>query len=444
MSGTPYICSLDIIEPMPGASIERFLVVDVNGARSGYAAQRHVYGDNRVEDAVLQILGEAGKGTIFAPSQTVDHPHQNRFGAERLRQMMDSNCGWYSAIDAYVPLGDPYSTQSHDGVQNNARKLGIDYRSLDVSWNPESNLFESKEDGKGAMPYAEWEPSGIVWPYSWNYRSMPLPEKSVHCNPAHFAFTTSNKLLLSIMATDAGLSHQMPPTTPLALLNMDGAAKIVDALGSPPLTIIKPLVGRRSFGVLIVPSSKLPIIASQTGVCANSGELNKGAELLAMALLWGEGHDLLANAQAYVPPLPLLCSATKKEHVSVIRAVISVDDGGPKCIDLCRMFAPEERDGKISRGSLLLSGSQCHVAPLEDRLWDAAGNFSTNFVSTILQNSEKTFRNLDGDGMVRMEAHLIVNALREYCDVDIASIWSKYETMPTVRMFIEDILRKNN
>jgi hypothetical protein len=116
------IYSLDIILPERGAD-GRVCVVDINGARSGYSAQRELYGDDRIEEKVIQAVSSE-RGIISSISHT-SLPHiREKYSSENIRKSLQKHCGISWAHRAYVLIGSPTELGEEQNTRAISRRWG--------------------------------------------------------------------------------------------------------------------------------------------------------------------------------------------------------------------------------------------------------------------------------------------------------------------------------
>lgn len=407
----PRVYALDIVVPDEGDP----LVVDVNGARSGVEAQRSLYGDDRVQEAVLVPLAEAGGGVITTVSQTSPAPRQNSLSAARLRMAGGSSCGWYEAADAYVPLGDPAARGRERLPAAVARRLGVDYRSATVEWR--DDRFVVTESGK-TRDLRDWRPAGVVWPYAWDQRILALPAGVPVCNPLPYSLPTTNKLLASHLLNDVGV----PPTRPAGPW-LPGSALLAElTAASARLTVVKPAVGRRSFGVVLVPTDRLAEVAPALGLVSTPERLERTAELTVFGLLWGQATELLALAQPYVPPRLRRHPGTGAPHGSVARATVVVERDVPRCVDVCAFLVPEPY-GRSRAGLMLTGGGDPAVVALPDDEAAEVRRTAESVVSRLEEAVRSRLWGRHGAEVVRAEAGVMVEILESGTDCPITHAW---------------------
>ncbi|MCP2250114.1 hypothetical protein [Lentzea aerocolonigenes] len=409
----PRVYALDIVVPDEGDP----LVVDVNGARSGVEPQRLLHGDDRVQEAVLTPLAEAGGGVITTVSQTTPAPLQDRFCAARLR-LAGSRCGWYEAADAYVPVGDPAARGREQLPAATARRLGIDYRAVTVDWR--EDRFVVLDRGK-TCDLRDWRPEGIVWPYAWDQRVLPLPLDVPVCNPLPYSLPTTNKLLANHLLADVGV----PPTRPAGLWLPGSPLLAEQAAGPRRLTVVKPAVGRRSFGVVLTPTERLPEIAPDLGLVSARAGLDRTAELTVLGLLWGQATELLALAQPYVPPRLRRHPETGAMHTSIARATVVVERDVPRCVDVCAFLVPEPHGS--TRGGLMLTGAGgAAVVALADGEALEVRRAAETVVARLEEAVRTRLRGPSGAEIVRAEIGLMVELLEAGTDCPVDRAWQAH------------------
>ncbi|HEX7239136.1 MAG TPA: hypothetical protein VF263_02630 [Longimicrobiaceae bacterium] len=429
----PRVYALDILVPNGSTPADEAYVLDLNGARCGLHVQKRLYGDDRVQDAVLDLLAEHGRGTIWSVSQVSSSPLQLRFDSDRVRAAAGDDAGFYSARTAYMPVGDPFDLGAEGYAATRAGERGIDYRQASVGWDPAEERFFVSTDAAGPVPLAEWEPGGVVWPYSYDQRNLPLPGGTPVVNPPELAAATTNKLLSAYLSD--GVASL--PTVALGMLTSPRgpALDAASLLGRSELLVLKPASAWRSFGVLLFPREELAAVLAEAGLLTDRAAAERSAPLLLASLLWGSGHDLLGVLQPYVQPRLRRSPVTGQLHCAVARVTVvaepSPEGGRIRCLDVCEVLAPEPREGRLSRSSLLLEG-RVHGGVLGVRDADAEqlARVAVEYVSTVERAAEQE---LGPAGLTRREADVLVAQLQEHTDADLLAPWAELRQEATLR-----------
>ncbi len=447
MKNGPRVYALDMILPDHRTCSDDIFVIDLNGARSSCSGQRALYGDDRVREAVVRCVAKAGRGVIQSISQVTSSPQQLKFGADRLRQIAGNRCGWYDASDAFMPVGDPYSRPEEDDSAEFVKNLGFDYRQSLVYWDSASQEFMVESEDGSATPMCCWEPEGVIWPYSWDQRNLPLPEGLPVCNPPVYIPPTSNKLLTHRFAIEAGLEAHTPPSAPAGMWRM-GSPEFDDVLkrfGSFELAMLKPLSSMRGFGILPIPGGSLGEILRECGLVVSDDRLRIGTELLMLSLLWGEGQELLAMLQKYIPPRTLSHPQTGRPHASVVRATVVVhpDDefGRVECVDACQILVAAPRDGPVARNSLMLSvNSMSGYMALSEEDSEEVSNVAEKFVLGIEASARRLLLGDTLAEIVRKEGGLICEDLEASGNLPVG-IWNDFSSEITLADVMQSLLR---
>ncbi len=431
----PRVYALDMIVPNQRMGDGDIVVIDLNGSRSGCVAQRSLYGDDRVQDGILEILAQAGRGIIQSITQVSSAPQQVLLESARARTRTNGliHCGCYNAVNAYIPLGDPFCREQEKYTAECAKRLGIEYREALVTWDTSIKEFWV-EERKGKSLLRDWSPEGIIWPYSWDQRNFPLPPNCLTCNPPHYSLSTTNKLLCAILASRGGMGNRVPAYAPggFWLKSSPRLTEAISIVARGPLSIIKPLSSFRGFGTLIVPTHALLDLLPTIGFTANQEQLDFGANLLMLAMLWGEGHELLGLLQAYVEPRVSLHQETGRPHVSIVRATVVVgpdtEDRSPRCVDACQILASVPRDGQIRRDALIISGGRsANCLRLSDKDREAVSSIAENFVETIERMARLSLPEGSLSALSCAESQLMIDALDKSSDIPACQLWEDYK-----------------
>lgn len=432
LSDGPRVYALDMIVSEDPTACNGLFVIDVNGARAGCYPQTRLYGDDRVQEAVLNFLGEAGGGVITSVSQLTRPPVHSLFDGDRCWWLENQNCGLYNAQSAYMPVGDPSSMDAEQYASEIAGRLGIEYRKVEVSWLSEERKFIVHGGLGNPVPLRDWIPEGLLWPYSWDQRNMPLPHHVKVCNPPQYAAATTNKFLAYYL-TEGVENTCLMPASILGGLWAPGSERLAVSL-SPcrlsPLTMIKPLAGRRGFGVLISPSDYLMELLPSLGLVAAPEQLVMGMHTLILGSLWGEAHEFLALLQPYIQPRLLSNPKTGLKHASIVRATVvsenREEDSRPRCIDACQMLANEPHRDEFSREAFILHGSgNAGVLDLSDPERERIYRAAELFVASLEQSIATHLQVPTLPELARTEADILLEGLNNSSDAPVLSLWQQ-------------------
>ncbi|MFF7453270.1 hypothetical protein [Kitasatospora sp. NPDC008115] len=410
----PRVYALDVLLPLDHG--QEPVVVDANGARSGVEAQRRLYGDDRVQRAVLEALAGAGDGTIVSLSQRTSLELQDRFSAERLRRACGPGGGWYVAAEAYAPAGDPHARQRESVHEEVARDLGIALLRYEVGvLDDRPVLFGA--DGRVVGEYGDWEPRGVVWPYAFDQRTVPLRADLV-CNPLAYALPTTDKLLLAALVP--GLLPVTRPAGPW-LARGEKLAEAADWARGEDFVVVKPAAGRRSFGVVVVPGGRFAEVAGQLGVVApDAGRLDVLARVASIGMLWGQCGELSALVQPYVRPRLERNPGTGRWHAVVARATVVSDQQGARCVDACKFVAPVPAGERAGRASMIFTHSgDPLVEGLSAADEEAVTGCAVRFVAALEAAVDVRLGHDDAAATLRAETDLLVGMLEEGSDLPI-------------------------
>ncbi|MFE6871406.1 hypothetical protein ACFVFS_33225 [Kitasatospora sp. NPDC057692] len=421
----PRVYALDVLLPQERGTAP--VVVDANGARSGVEAQQRLYGDDRVQRAVLEALAAAGDGTIVSLSQRSSMDLQDRFSAERLRRACGPGGGWYAAAEAYAPPGDPHARQRESVHEEPARELGIPLLRYEVGvLGDRPVLFGA--DGRVAGDYGDWDPRGVVWPYAFDQRTVPLRADLV-CNPLAYALPTTDKLLLAALVPEL-----LPATRPAGpwLARGEKLAEAAEWAAGEDHVVVKPAVGRRSFGVVVVPGARFAEVAGRLGVVARDAHrLDVLARVASIGMLWGQCGELSALVQPYVRPRLERNAGTGRWHAVVARATVLSDGWGVRCIDACKFVAPVPVGERAGRASMIFTHSG---DPLVERLSaadeEAVNGCAVRFVAGLESAVDARLGHGDDAAALRAEADLLVGVFEEGSDLPVRGSAERLSGMP--------------
>jgi hypothetical protein len=396
----PRLYALDILVPIRGTASDAPVVVDLNGARSSLYSTTPLADGNLIERQILVALAEAGSGRIIAPTMRRVPALVDRYSLSGLLKACPKPVGINRMLDAYVPIGPEFALDDEQRTARIARELGVDYTTIIVDWNAERRDFTVSVDDRDTGPLKEFDPQdATIWPYSWDRRIFPFPPAFSRAHSlAHFVLTT-NKLLLA--AIDAKMRSQgecdlaMPVTQPFGFFSCHGErfSQISEKFGGGSLSVIKPAFGRRSFGVLVVPTSKLPVVAEAIGIVADSSSLRMGARIVAACSLWGCLPEACTVVQPYIYPIMRSHPLTGKLHSTIHRATVLVNQGKIRCLGITCMLSDSPFEAENGRASLLVNNnvSAFCIEPYE-RDFERVKATAERFVANVESFSEE----LDG------------------------------------------------
>lgn len=288
-------------------------VIDFNGARSDCAIQQKLYGDDRVAQEILQHLAYGADGLIEL--NHVDYSLlESKVSAETLRALHPDR--WYRGAHLFQPSGLSFSRRRAGHTKSLADRLHIPYSVVNMS----THSSPSRPGGLTLSDDQSGIPSGWrIWPYSWDQRLRPLGDSTV--NPDAQFILSTNKLIAA-----RALGSYSPLTRLVccrhSLLN-------VMPSNSPYRWVIKPLRGRRGFGVLPLLGRESNDLVSRLGFTPLKSS-QTDMKILALALAFGGFVDLFAIAQRFVHP------PEKLEQPFSYRAVILARGESYTCLDVCK------------------------------------------------------------------------------------------------------------
>lgn len=448
---SPRVYSLDMA--CGGFSDPPFVhVLDINGARTSFGAQEALYGDRRVESNMLKVLAEAGDGEIDSISHEALPAFASKYSYDALRQMASSEIGLSWAHTAYVPVGSPTDLSGEDRTAELAQELGISYRRWHVSWSTKECRFmiRSLSPEQREYSFKDWRPKGVLWPYSWDQRIMPLPLEAAICNPLPYYLFATNKLLSArVCRTLRGESWSAPPSASVGLIRSgsDVVSRFEEVLGTAPLVVIKPNSGRRSYGVLVAPRADLRKVLALIGVEASREKgLALGARVVAHALLWGTGAQSISLLQPYVMPELRLCERSGRHHAAFLRAVVVAEPGrDPRCIDVCRVLCGEPRDrsaGAMGRESYIVAGSNVTFQALSNNEYDNASAIAEACVMKLEAGADLISADRAQD-VLRREIEITIAAIDEWADVSVREAWERIENERLLYDHIKELILDN-
>jgi hypothetical protein len=421
---SPRIYGLDMVIPDHRFDDRCALVVDVNGARAGMTAQSLLYGDNRVQEEVLCALAEAGDGVITSLSQSGSLPLQDKFSAARLQCVTAGRLGWYQCHDAFVPAGDPADRSSENTTRDAARRLGIELRFAELVSRGHDLLIRT---GDATEPFASWEPAGVIWPYAWDQRLLGLPPGTRVCNELEYSLPTTNKILTQLLGAAEGY---MPAASLCGLWLPEGTryeyAMRMANISPSSLVVFKPLVGRRSFGVIVVPAENVHGLLSALGFIVDVDDLERAVGLTCIALMWGQAVELLALCQEYVPPVTFR-HPSGAPHAGIARVTVISDSRGVRVVDAVAILAQLPRFSPKRESLIYTSSSEPVVLGLTDDQQYAVQTTAKHFISKLERSVEKQLASARPTDILRKEALLMIDGMEEFTDGKFFEQWVDYQ-----------------
>jgi hypothetical protein len=434
----PTVCALDIIVPADGVCPGEPVVIDFNGSRSGLIAAERRTKNRELEKHVLSFLAEAGSGTILAPVQNRSPAILEKFSIDTLLRLAQSPVGLNRVNDAYVPIGPEFNLADEERTARLARRMGIHYSRITADWDEEQRDFSlfSNEESIGLLRH--WHPKeGIVWPYSWNRRAVPLPEGAKIIEPLPYYLLATNKLFLAaaddVLRKNGRMGLPIPRSWSFGFLRPAGPSlnRLLHGFGSTPLAVIKPAAGRRGFGVLAAPVGALSQVAEMVGVTAAERLLQLGAKLIAAASLWGDLPNACTIIQPFIDGKLRRHPLTGRLHTTVYRATVKVEAHRSTCLDVTCILAStprEESSSRSVRSSLILSASDDVLCIDPGPEGDAVAHTATRFIGELYEFIVDHFHL----GRLRSTEAM----LNEECQVSLkfGDRMHDFDVLPTVEM----------
>jgi len=405
--------SLDIIHD-PGN--DRFVVVDLNGCRSTLSAFRRLYGDDRVQNQVLTIIAEQGRGRIHAPS-LLSEPALRLYGLGPLEDA--PACGLNRAAEAYMMRGSPYVIAGEEPTAALARRLGIEYVQWQAQWDPGDCQLVLRSSSEACATLDEWRPDGVIWPFSWNLRRFCFDPACRVLNPLPVHLATTNKLLLARRLGE----ELVPPTAAFNFLDHDVSYETyADVLEPGQLTVVKPACGRRGYGLFTPRQSDISALAREMGVAVAVDRAEAGALLFALAALQGEGWEYLALIQPFLPGDIRQHPETQAGHLVTLRALVDAFDGKCRLIDMCEILHNESVSAPtgLGRQSLVSSGELGAVLEVPSGIADRAARAAEHAVERVVA----TTRDLTPDAALEREIEEAIAMLSERTRIPLGEVFA--------------------
>jgi hypothetical protein len=321
--------------------------------------------------------------------------------------------------------------------------MGIVYCRYHLTWDPKGLRFlvQNADEDQVGFDYRDWQPPGVIWPYSFDQRVLPLPKGAPVCNPLPYYLGTTNKLLAAELLHADRLvpAPAFPPTASLGLLSAEANLEelYADLLGAAPLCVIKPAAGRRSYGVLLLPRAALSDIVGDIGAAASRDDVELGAKVLAISFLWCSGVDLLSLIQPYVQPQLGRSPRTNQYHTSLVRAVVLAEDGAsPRCIDAVRVLCRDPRDGdagRLTREAFILGACTGGSLELPDDEREPIERAAEAAIAMFERGVPSHLEKPDEMAAFRLEAAITMRAVDRCSDVAVMPFWKELQTEITVR-----------
>jgi hypothetical protein len=356
----PRVYGLDIVVPVLGKPPHRPVVVDVNGDRSSLLHAHQRFKDTRLDNQVLSLIAEAGGGTIFSPILRSAPAICDKFSLSALLSASPDSVGINRVADAYVPFGPEFDLSDEYRTAKIARALGIQYTTVFADWSEADRGFRLSVDHEDIGLLDNWDPGdSAIWPYSWDRRIFPFPDRfRVKELLSHYQLTTNKLLLASFDAEFPAESLAMPITHSFGFIenNSERLSRLATEFGSSSLAIVKPAQGRRSFGVFVTPTNRLNFLAQEIGISASRTELERGRKILAASSLWGCFPEACTVIQPYIQSVMRRHPITRKLHSTVYRATVIAKEGSVRCLDITCILAKmpyDDESGTIERLSLI-------------------------------------------------------------------------------------------